>query len=370
MMLGRIHPFAIALLTALVGAFDQRVFAQESGGDRRDSIVAKVNDDFVTTYEVMKEIGAALESIQANDTLSAEDKHREWNKLFWSEVRKQAEERLILQAAKKLGIQISEERVELKIQEQVKEAGGMENLLKILGDQGLEFDEFQDSFRRKLTRDELLLRKFGLADSGSGARAQVDVYITPREIRDFYSRNKEDQYREPARVKLRWIGLFGHRVGNPQAAKDLADSIVLQLRQGADFEALAKEYSHGPNARDGGGWPTERTADGQEVWTYLTQGRPGRETSWPAIEQVAFNLPAGSISDPITLDMGDRKALIVLQIVDSIPARELSLRDVQLRIRDDLWEKKVYKNVERIKRELLRDAYIWPPSLLEAMKGD
>lgn len=355
---GRIHT-CLAGLFILAGA----VSAQEWDGERRtDFIAARVNDDFITSHEVMTRIEDVLTEIDANEIYTPEERRYHKKAAWGAELRKIAEERLLLQAAKRVGVQVSEADVEKEVRKQADEVGGMENLLKILGDEGIDLTEFQDSLRRRATSQQLLLRKFGLVEGGEGGRAQIDMFIAPREILRFYEDNRE-KFVEPARVKIRQIILFVHRVGSEEEALDLAESIVLQLRQGAEFAELAAEYSHGPGRKRGGTWPMETGEDGQEIWVYL---KPG--TARPEVEQAAFSLPSGSVSEPIAVQLGARKAYFVVEVVDNIPHRELPLRDVQASIRDGLYERRFYGNVEQIKRELLRDAYVWPSDLFAHLK--
>ena len=352
------HPKAWALVLAMLVIPFGNLTAQQDDPDRRtDFIAAKVNDELVTSYEVMKRIEPALREISSNDLLSSAERRDQRKSLWNASLREIVEEKLLLQAAAKVGATIDEEKVQARIEEEASRVGGMESLLKILSDEGIDLTEFQDSFRRQLTTQQLLLRKFGLAGGKAGeARSQIDLFITPTEIREFYLANL-DQFQEPARVKIRQIILFPNKMGSAEEAGELSRSLILQLRQGADFAELARTYSHGPRASRGGAWPTEEV-DGEMVWSDL---RPG--TARPEIEQAAFSLRAGEVSEPLEVDLGGRMAIFIIQVVESVASHKPDLRDVQDAIRASLYEKRFYRNVTRIKRQLLREAYIWPPDL-------
>jgi parvulin-like peptidyl-prolyl isomerase len=337
--------------------------AQNDPDRRTDFIAAKVNEDLVTSYEVMKRIEPALREISANDLLSPAEKRQQRKSLWQASLREIVEERLLLQAAEKVGATVDDARVQARIDAEASRVGGMENLLKILSDEGIDLTEFQDSFRRQLTTQQLLLRKFGLAGGKPGeTRSQIDLFITPTEIREFYLANL-DHFLEPARVKIRQIILFPAKMGSVEEAEELARSLTLQLRQGAEFAELARTYSHGPRAAGGGAWPTEEVS-GEMVWTDL---RPG--TARPEIERAAFALEAGEVSEPLQVDLGGRMAIFIVQVVESVASHQPDLRDVQDSIRESLYEKRFVRNVRRIKRQLLRDAYIWPPDLYTTSEG-
>ena len=72
------------------------------------------------------------------------------------------------------------------------------------------------------------------------------------------------------------------------AALARAESVLVQLRRGADFETLARRYSEDPGSRDQGG----------------DLGWFRRGTMVDAFERVAFNLRPGDISDPVESPFG------------------------------------------------------------------
>ncbi len=117
--------------------------------------------------------------------------------------------------------------------------------------------------------------------------AEVDhrVVVPPGSIRDAYT-TALDRYRIPAQVRL---GVILIRDTGDDASRrellELAESLVTRLRAGAPFDRLAREYSQGRQADDGGDWG----------WIDLSELRP--ELAGPA-QQLAID----EVSDVITIN--------------------------------------------------------------------
>jgi peptidyl-prolyl cis-trans isomerase SurA len=86
-------------------------------------------------------------------------------------------------------------------------------------------------------------------------------------------------------VKLRLIMIPTRAAeGNAAAQKAIAEEILGKLADGAPFDRMAQMYSEDATRDSGGDW-----------------GWVERKTLAPALEKVAFNLPAGRVSHVIEL---------------------------------------------------------------------
>jgi peptidyl-prolyl cis-trans isomerase SurA len=115
------------------------------------------------------------------------------------------------------------------------------------------------------------------------------VSPTEAEMRAYFDEQKANLGSRPATLSFRQIIITPHP--SPAAkARTLAqaDSIVLELRRGADFATAAKRFSQDPGSKDQGG--------------SLNWFRRG--VMVPAFERVAFSLKPGTISDPVETPFG------------------------------------------------------------------
>ena len=112
---------------------------------------------------------------------------------------------------------------------------------------------------------------------------------TDAQMREFWEQNKSQQQRRPATVGFRQIVI---RPEPDSAAKrrayQLAESLVVQLRRGADFAAAAKRFS---------GDSASASQGGELGW--FRRGVMVKE-----FEDWAFHLKPGEISDPVETPFG------------------------------------------------------------------
>jgi peptidyl-prolyl cis-trans isomerase SurA len=115
------------------------------------------------------------------------------------------------------------------------------------------------------------------------------VAPTEQEMRAYFEEQKANLGNRPATISFRQIVIAPRP--SPQAkarTRAQADSIVLELRRGADFATAAKRFSQDPGSKDQGG--------------SLNWFRRG--VMVPEFERVAFALKPGVVSDPVESPFG------------------------------------------------------------------
>ncbi len=113
-----------------------------------------------------------------------------------------------------------------------------------------------------------------------------EMDVTDKEIEDYYNGHKSSFFEREKR-KVRHILI---KVGNKkdlEKAKKEAEEILNKIKKGEDFVKLAKKYSQGPSAKDGGdiGW--------------IKRGDTVKE-----FEDVAFSLKKGEVGGPVKTRFG------------------------------------------------------------------
>src|SRR3954470_12862402 len=201
------------------------------------------------------------------------------------------EELLVQQAMRDTSIKVTDEEIASGVEEQVKKVRTNFNSemeyaaeLKKAGFQTPE--EYRrwltDQQRRAAFQNRLIekLRNDGKLKA---------VAPTEKEMKEYFEEQKASLGSRPATVSFRQIVVTPMPSAAAKAkTKVEADSIVLELRRGADFAVAAKRFSQDPGSKEQGG--------------SLNWFRRG--VMVPEFEKVAFSLKPGVVSDPVESPFG------------------------------------------------------------------
>jgi peptidyl-prolyl cis-trans isomerase SurA len=158
--------------------------------------------------------------------------------------------------------------------ERIKAQGNLsdEQLAAALADQGMTMEAYRKQIGDEIGRALLINREIG-----------ARVNVTPQDVERYYKEHAED-FVQAEQVRVRHIFL----PLSPMAPSDEEKAVVSQMEDirrralaGEDFAVLADTYSQGPGAGQGGDLG------------YFKKGQMA-----PEIENVAFSLKAGEISEP------------------------------------------------------------------------
>jgi peptidyl-prolyl cis-trans isomerase SurA len=121
------------------------------------------------------------------------------------------------------------------------------------------------------------------------------------------------------------------------AAEAKANELLKQIHDGANFEDIAKKYSDGPSAADGG-----------------ALGMFKRGQLAKAIEDETFDKKAGEVTGVIHTKQG----YVILKVVDHQQAGIPPLKDILPKIQDALYYEKLQPALRAYLTKLREDAYI------------
>lgn len=312
---------------------------------QNDTIVAIVNDEVITYGEVLKRVKDTLIEIEKSG-LPKIQKEMQKKILFRQTIRVLIDEKLTLQEAKKYNIEVSEESIREQIKQEFTEKGKTFD--------GAELD-VTELVRNRLTLRQLFQKKTGYSKEEK-IRAGIDTYVSPEEIREHYKKNI-GKFSKPNNIKTRIITLFYSRLGGREKAITQGQAIIDQLKEGASFEELAKQYSHDTFASEGGTWPRVTNEDDEEVWDFY-----GKGVLYEEVEEVAFQLKEGEFSQrPIPID--EARYCQIIQLVAIQPGEKITFAEAQESIRAELRYAKIVQSLNLMRFRLREKSFIWPPEI-------
>lgn len=162
-------------------------------------------------------------------------------------------------------------------------------------------------------------------------RVRAGITVPEADIAAFYQQNLT-QYQSPAQVRASHI-LFKLEGKDEKTVQTLAEDVLGKVKApGADFAALAKQYSEDDTNNMNGG-----------DLDYFGRGRMVAE-----FEQAAFAMKPGEISGLVKTAFG----IHIIKVVDNQPEQTRALADVRAELEDQLKWQKAQAEAERIAKSL------------------
>jgi len=243
-------PVLFGLLCLMLWGTAAVVHAEE--GVLVDRIVAEVNDDIITLYDLNRKAAPYIKRVKAM-ARPIEEERRMIYELREKVLNQMIDEKLTDQEIERYKIKVSEEAIDKTIEE-MKKRNYMtdQQLRERLEKEGLTMDEYRAQMKNQILRARLVNRE-----------VKSKIVITDEDIRDYYEKHR-DRYVGEGSVHLRQI-LMNVPSSAGEEEKDLIRKKMAALRQqvleGASFEELARRYSESPLAKDGGDLGTFKTSD-------------------------------------------------------------------------------------------------------------
>ncbi len=324
-------PGAVSLTALLLTGFalaQARPSTPESpyGGTTVEEIVARVNDQIITRSDYnraqaesdqeMRQRGATMQQIS--------ESHKEL-------LRNLIDQQLWLAKGKELGITGETELVNRlnEIRKQYNLAT-MEDLEKAAKEQGVSFEDFKANIRNQIITQSVMRDQVGRK-----------IAPTPGEVQRYFEAHQQD-YVQPESVKLGEILIStGTQPDDAQKlaeAKTKADDIEARLHAGGDFSQLARSFSDGTTAAQGGD---------------LGQYKKGQLD--PLFEQKTFGLKVGEVTEPIRTKQG----FVILKVIQHTPGGVPQFKDVENEVEQNYFEAKAGPAMRQYLAQLRDEAAIY-----------
>jgi peptidyl-prolyl cis-trans isomerase SurA len=316
-----------------------------------EEIIARVNNEIITRSEYVRSRDQLKQEVQQQNPSSAD---RDFGEKQKDVLRDLIDQQLLLQKGKDLGItgdtelvkRLDEMRKEMKLET-------MEDLEKAAEAQGASYEEFKQNLRNQIVTQRVIGQEVG-----------SHLALNKEDEKKFYEQHRAEMER-PEQVRLSEI-LIAPKTSaakpaaggdaakaDPQsasssasqaetdaalaAAQAKANDVLDQIHKGAKFDDLAKKYSDGPSAKDGGDL------------SYFKRGTLAKE-----LEDKVFAMKAGEMTDVIRTKQG----YVILEVSEHQAAGIPTLKEVEPRIQDALYMQKLQPALRAYLTTLREDAFI------------
>jgi peptidyl-prolyl cis-trans isomerase SurA len=293
-----------------------------------DRIVAVVNDEIITLYDLNEALKPYEANIQALG-YAPEKASETLFKLRSDLLNKLVDQKLADQQIKKNNITISKQEIDATI-ERIKESRSYtdEDLRAGLAEQGLTIEEYRENLKKQLLRGRLVNRE-----------VKSKIVITNKEIEKYYNAHRE-KYAGETKYHL-WNIFIRFSQATSEVQKQIAfgkmEAVLNQLKQGRPFESFVDESPNSPES-----------PEKADLGLYRLD-----ELS-PQLRNVVKDMKAGEYSSILKTDKG-YQIIYVQKILVTDPK---SLSDVEKEIEDVLYNEAIDNRYNTWLSELRKRSHI------------
>ena len=329
--------FGTLLLASLAVAQTHPAPSQSPyGGETVEEIIARVNDQVISRSDYERALrdldqegrqrGASMQEISAA--------HKDL-------LRDLIDQQLWLSKGKELGITGETELIK-RLNEIRKQYNleTLEDLEKAAKEQGVAFEDFKANIRNQIITQEVMRQEIGRK-----------IQFTPGEAHRYFEEHKQD-YVQQESVRLSEIlvslgaaapsatvpgGVQPEDAEKIAAAKAKADDIEAKLHAGGEFSQLARSFSDGPTAAEGG-----------------DLGQFKRGTLAKVLEDRTFVLKAGEFTEPIRTKQG----FVILRVNEHIAGGVPQYKDVESQVEENFYMSRMAPATREYLTTLREQSYI------------
>ncbi len=324
-----------------------------------EEIIARVNNQIITRSEFLRSKDQLKDDVKQQDAANADKVYADKEK---DVLRDLIDQQLLLAKGKDLDItgdtdlikRLDQMRKEMKLDT-------MEELEKAATAQGISYEDFKQNMRNQIITQKVI-----------GEEVGSHLSITKDEEQKFYEEHKSEM-EQPESIRLSEILIAPQKAAADKAAnkpaggtsadssatadgdtakaedaaaKQAADAaaeakandVLKQIKAGAKFEDIAKKYSEGPSASQGGDLGI------------FKRGALAKE-----LEDKTFAMKSGEITDVIRAKQG----YIILKVTDHQKAGIPALKDIEPKIQDALYYQKLQPALRAYLTKLREEASIY-----------
>lgn len=295
-----------------------------------EEIIARVNNEIITRSELEKAKSQAAEDAQQDCSgrctqeqlqVAMEDRQK-------YALRDLIDQSLLAQRGKDMGLNVEPDVVkkldDIRQQNKLKD---LDELEKAVTTQGINWEDFKSNIRNRLLTQEVIRREVG-----------SHITIGHDEEMKYYEEHKADFVR-PEQVALRAIEIKteGKKESEIPELKAKAEKLLQRVKDGEDFGELAKRFSDGSTAQQGG------------FLGVYKHGELSKE-----LEDTVFKMKKNELTPVIETKQG----FLILQVLEHYDEGEQSFSKVENEIMDKLYTEKMEPAMREYLKTLREQSYV------------
>lgn len=295
-----------------------------------EEIIARVNNEIITRSELEKAKSQAAEDAQQDCSgrctqeqlqVAMEDRQK-------YALRDLIDQSLLAQRGKDMGLNVEPDVVkkldDIRQQNKLKD---LDELEKAVTAQGINWEDFKSNIRNRLLTQEVIRREVG-----------SHITIGHDEEMKYYEEHKADFVR-PEQVALRAIEIKteGKKESEIPELKAKAEKLLQRVKDGEDFGELAKRFSDGSTAQQGG------------FLGVYKHGELSKE-----LEDTVFKMKKNELTPVIETKQG----FLILQVLEHYDEGEQSFSKVENEIMDKLYSEKMEPAMREYLKTLREQSYV------------
>lgn len=289
-----------------------------------DRVVAVVNDEPITLYEVDKLMAANLEEIKkAEGAGMKQDKFKSYRS---QALEKLIADKLLDQQMEQMKLQVTDEDVQ-KALKNILQRNSMtqDQLAQQLSQKGMTFDQYMADMRIQLKKVKFM-----------GAVIAPRVKVTDADLDEFFAANS-DKFGNFQSVQMAQVIIPVSPTADDSelsAAQAKAKEVYQKAKGGGNFEDLGKKYSVNPQTAIPAMYQVNQLA--------------------PQIAEILSGLKPGDVGEPVRSEMG----LHVIKLIERKTLAGEEYQTVREQIREKVFEVKVQEELEKYVGELKNKNFV------------
>ena len=296
-----------------------------------EEIIARVNNEIITRSELDHAKETAAEEIEEDcrgGKCSPDEQKTRIEERQKDALKELIDQSLLVQRGKDMGLSVETDVIKrldsIRIQNNL---SSMEDLEKAVTSHGLNWEDFKDNIRKSILQQKVISQEVG-----------SHVNISKEDIQKYYDDHKSEFIR-PEQVALREIEVSteGKKDSDLPDLKKKAETALKRVKDGEDFGEIAKRFSDGSTAKQGG------------FLGVYKRGELSKE-----LEDTVFKMKKNDLTDVLDTKQG----YLVLQVLEHYDEGEQALSKVESEIMDKMYSTRMEPKLKEYLKTLREQSYV------------